>query len=103
MAKKKPTNVSNFHVQYLDVTSQYWHPQSAQFAGCDNLLTALEQGWEIVNFEVATHDYAGARYVKIYEFTLRSGNRQMTMPVIDNPYLQRWLRDEGYDLSQVGF
>lgn len=81
----------NFHVQYLDVTSQYWSPQSAKFAGGDHLLTALTNGWEIVSYEKRQHWYAGARCVNIYHFTLRRGNEQIQMPVINNPYIERFL------------
>lgn len=89
----KAANISNFHMQYLDVTSQHWHPGSERFAGGDHLLTAIEKGWEISECALVTHWYAGMRAVKIYHFVLKRGDQQMTMPVIDNPYIQRLINE----------
>jgi hypothetical protein len=92
--KNKNINVSNFHVQYFDVTSQHWNPSSARFAGADNLLTAMDQGWEISECVQVTHWYAGMRSVRIYEFQLHRGDEKMMMPVIDNPYVERFVIEE---------
>jgi hypothetical protein len=89
----KATNISNFHMQYLDVTSQHWHPGSERFAGGDHLLTAVENGWEIDQCLLVTHWYAGMRGVKVYNFSLKRGDQQMIMPVIDNPYIQRLIKE----------
>lgn len=93
-------DITNFHMQYLDVTSQHWNPDSAQFAGGDHLMTALDNGWQIENCRLVKHWYAGMRFVKIYEFNMvhqRSGDK-MTMPVIDNPYIQRFIEEEHIEL-----
>lgn len=90
----KNTNVANFHVQYMDVTSQHWHPKSANFAGGDNLITAVEHGWEVNECILVQHWYAGMRSVKIYEFTLHRGEASMLMPVISNPYVERFIKEE---------
>jgi hypothetical protein len=97
MAKKMP-NVSNFHVQYQDVTTQYWHPDSERFAGGDNLMTAIKYGWEIDKCVLARHWYAGMRSVKVYEFTLKRDDATMMMPVIDNPFIGRFIDEEGVEL-----
>src|SRR5688572_11285369 len=94
MPKNKNANVANFHVQYFDVTSQHWNPSSARFAGADNLLTAVDQGWEISECVQVTHWYAGMRSVRIYEFSLKRGDEAMMMPVIDNPYVERFVIEE---------
>lgn len=91
----------NFHVQYLDVTSQYWSPQSAQFAGGDHLLTALTNGWDIVSYEEKQHWYAGSRCVTVYHFTLARNNEQMLMPVINNPYIERFLQQSELNNPQA--
>lgn len=86
------TNITNFHVQYLDVTSQHWNPQSAAFAGGDHLMTALKNGWDIVKCEETQHWYAGMRSVTIYRFELERGNDHMCMPVLTNPAVSRLIR-----------
>lgn len=96
----KNTNVSNFHVQYMDVTSQYWHPKSEQFAGGDNLVSALERGWEINKCVLVQHWYAGMRSVKIYEFTLQQDERIILMPVISNPYVERFIKEEKIEFTE---
>lgn len=91
----KSVNVTNYHMQYSDVTSQYWHPNSERFAGGDNLLTALESGWMIDKCVRRQHSYAGSRSVTFYEFFLVQADKQMVMPVIENPYISRFLVNEG--------
>jgi hypothetical protein len=80
----------NYHVQYLDVTSQYWNPREG-YAGGDHLLTALQNGWEIVECTEEQMWYAGARCVSIYHFKLQRKGETMIMPVINNPYVQRFI------------
>jgi len=96
----KNTNVANFHVQYMDVTSQHWHPKSEHFAGGDNLITAVENGWEVNECMLVQHWYAGMRSVKIYEFTLRRGDTSMLMPVISNPYVERFIKEGKIKFSE---
>lgn len=86
-----PIDPKNFHVQYANV-QRHWSPRSEQFAGGDALLTAIERGWEFketVMREVYWH--GGSRGVAIYHFTLRKGDREIEMPVIENPYVTRLL------------
>ena len=94
----KSINPTNFHVQYQEMTTQHWHSESERFAGGDNLMTALEHGWEVDKCVLARHWYAGMRSVKVYEFKLRLGDQTMTMPVIDNPYIGRFIDEEGIEL-----
>lgn len=82
--------VSNYHAQYFDVTSQHWHPSSAQFAGADNLITAVNEGWEFEDTVILRpYWYAGQRRVDVFYFKLSRSGEQMTMPVINNPYVER--------------
>lgn len=96
----KVTNISNFHMQYLDVNHQHWHPGSERFAGGDQLLTAVYKGWEISDCVLVTHWYAGMRAVKIYNFSLKRGDQHMMMPVIDNPYIQRIIKEGAISVSE---
>ena len=94
MPKNKNANVSNFHVQYFDVTSQHWNPSSARFAGADTLLTAVDKGWVISECVQIIHWYAGMRSVRIYEFYLENGDEKMMMPVIDTPFVERFVLEQ---------
>lgn len=79
----------NFHIQYPGVSNQYWEPESGRFAGGDHLLTALNDGWEIVECVRNEHFYAGMRSVTIFEFNLKNADHRMMMPVIANPAVER--------------
>ena len=91
-------NIQNFHVIYQDVTSQHWHPASEHYAGGDNLMTALENGWGIEKCLLTRHWYAGMRSVQIYEFLLSRNGEEMTMPVVSNPYVYRIVSQEDVNL-----
>lgn len=88
-------HVQNYHIQYPGVTNQHWHPGSGKYAGGDHLLTALTDGWDMVNCSQVTHTYAGMRFVTVYEFLLQRSGEQMVMPVINNPYIERFLQTSG--------
>lgn len=93
-------NVSNHHAQYSDLTSQHWHQKSESFAGGDNLMTALDRNWAIEKCTLMTHWYAGMRSVRVYEFILVKDGDVIVMPVLDNPYVERFIIDEGVDLTE---
>ena len=93
-----PINVSNFHVEYMDVLC-HWHPGSASHAGGDALITALHDGWAMgdqVTEEI--HWYAGMRQVTIYHFKLTRGDKTMIMPVVNNPYVTRMIKQSEMDI-----
>lgn len=90
----------NYHVQYLDVT-HHWSPRSEAFAGGDALLTALQRGWEVANtVEEEKYWHADVRAVSVYRFTLRRGDQEIIMPVIENPYVTRMLFMEPFDVVE---
>ncbi|MGJ3237484.1 MAG: hypothetical protein ACFE0Q_02145 [Anaerolineae bacterium] len=101
MSNSKAVKVSNYHMQYSDLTSQHWHPNSERFAGGDNLITAMEREWRIEQCAVMTHWYAGMRSVRVYEFTLTRGDQRVVMPVLDNPYVERFVVDENIKVIEV--
>lgn len=84
-------NAKNFHVQYFDV-NRHWSPRSEKFAGADSLITAMNRGWA-VSEDVVRHEHwhAGVRCVSVYHFTLRRDDTEITMPIIENPYVTRLL------------
>ena len=72
---------------------RYWSPQSRNYATVDALFTALVEGWQVSSIVYRTqHWFAGNnRRVKIFVFELYRGSRQMRMPIINNPVLERLL------------
>lgn len=85
-------NITNFHVQYMDVTSQHWSPSSERYAGGDHLMTAIYNGWVISDcVEVEEHWFAGMRSITLYHFELARGDETMNMPVVSSPYVNRFI------------
>ena len=91
-------NVSNYHMQYSDVTSQHWDESSEKFAGGDHLLTAMENGWKVAACEQVKHWYEGMRSVDIYRFSLQRDDQTIVMPVLMNPYVSRFIIEQGIDV-----
>lgn len=94
-------NVSNFHVQYVDDV-RHWCPHSEPFTGGDALLTALLDGWEMsTHIRKETHWYAGMRFVNIYYFELTRNGETRTMPVVDNPCVDKLITQSEFELEFV--
>ena len=74
--------------------SRHWCPQSQRYAGGDALLTHLHNGWQIKD-EVYYEQYwqGGARRVVIYYFALANNGQRVTMPVVNNPFVERLMRE----------
>lgn len=85
----------NFHLEYQPVTTQHWNEKSEVFAGGDHLMTAIASGWDIEKCLEIRHDFAVARSVTVFQFTLVKDDSIQKMPVISNPYIQRFIRDAG--------
>ena len=78
----------------------HWCPLSQQFAGADNLITALRDGWSLAERIVHCEEIglSGARPVTIYHFELKNGIHTITMTVIRNPFLVRFIRDNNIEV-----
>lgn len=92
-------HITNFHVTYPDVLTQHWHPNSESYAGVDNLITFLEQGWDIARCVETRHWYAGQRSICIYRFYLERDAERLEMPVINNPYVMRIIKQLELDVE----
>lgn len=92
---------SNYHADYVDV-AQHWSAISEPYAGGDSLVTALHNGWEIVG-EIVREEkwFAGMRNVVLYHVPLTRDDSQMVMPVLNNPYVNRIMRDSGVDVIPI--
>jgi len=84
----------NLHVEYPEVY-RYWSPLSEKYAGGDCLFAALYSGW-VIKPVVYREEYwhAGVRPVCIYHFELEFGDKQVTMPVINSPYVTRLIQEQ---------
>lgn len=86
------SRVRSTHEKYTD-TYQHWSPQSENFAGGDQLISALREGWTLDEQIVfAEQDWkSNNRYVTIYHFSLTRQGELMIMPVLGNPFVERYL------------
>ena len=69
---------------------RHWHTQSEPYTGCDALLTALENGWQIMG-QIYSEQYVlpSGRTSTLYQFKLQLDDESTLMTVISTPYLLR--------------
>jgi len=74
-------------------SDQYWSPASEEYAAASQLVTALRAGWMLALPRVSARQvwHSGSRPSTVYEFTLMLGSRLMIMPVLGNPFVERFL------------
>ena len=74
-------------------SDQYWSPTSEDYAAASQLVTALRAGWMLALPRVSARQiwHSGSRPSTVYEFTLMLGSRLMIMPVLSNPFVERFL------------
>lgn len=93
------TNVlSNLHYSYMDKI-RHWHSDSERYTGGDALYTAVENGWslgEVVGFE--EYSRMGVNAVAVYYFELTRGDERQMMPVLNNPFVRRLIKETGAKL-----
>lgn len=82
------TNVQMYYTE----TPRHWCPHSEQFTGADSLITALRAGWALCR-QVYREEYLqkGCRRTTIYFFELKKDEQVITMPVIGNPFVVRFV------------
>ncbi len=94
-------NEQDLRVQYQDITSQHWSYSSEQYAGGDNLLTAVARGWAIdQKVTLRRHWFAGMRRIEIFHFTIRRDEVVADMAVVGNPYVYRYLASHPHELVE---
>ncbi|MGB1285503.1 MAG: hypothetical protein ACPG7F_03130 [Aggregatilineales bacterium] len=89
------SDAMNYHIQYEDITFQHWNAESESFAGGDHLVTAIANGWDIEQCVQINHEFGIARFVTIYEFSLYRNGKTVVMPVVNNPYVERFMKETG--------
>lgn len=77
----------NLHKWYTERRRHYC-PRSEIYTGCDSLITALREGWEIDNRIVLQETFwRSGRGVTVFHFQLRRQREWMTMSIINTPYI----------------
>lgn len=94
-----PFRTDNTHEKYT-ATYQHWCPQSENYAGGDHLISAFRAGWTLADDVVAVeqHWLSGNRPVNIYNFVLENVDETMIMPVLHNPFVERFIIQESLTL-----
>ncbi len=84
---------ANYSHEKFTERDQYWSPESEEYAAASQLITALRHGWVLALPRVAARQLwcGGHRPRTIYDFTLVRGSQLMTMPVLSNPYIERYI------------
>jgi hypothetical protein len=72
---------------------RHWHAGSEKYAGSDSLATKIYLGWTVGEVVYREEHWRAGRCSMVYHFTLERDGETMTMPVIANPYLWRYLTD----------
>ncbi len=77
-----------------DGVYRHWSPTSQTYASADILLQYLSVGWALDNCVVVeAFGCSGARSVKVYSFRLMHEEKDLWMPVIENPVVLRLIRE----------
>lgn len=82
------TLIENFRV-YERCLHRHWCENSEVFTGADSLLTALDRGWRIVEYQVDRSQQCYTQPVTIYVFVMHFEQKTLTMRIIGNPYIER--------------
>ena len=94
------------HEKYTE-RDQYWSPESEDYAAASQLITALRDGWILALPRVSARQvwHSGSRPTTIYDFTLVRGSQLIIMPVLGNPYIERYIVSHGirviYEAAQA--
>ena len=94
-------NHSNYtHEKYTE-QNQYWCPDSEEYAAASQLLSAIRAGWMLALPRVSARQIwkGGSQPRTIYDFTLIRDAQLMVMPVLSNPFIERYLIDNRIPVS----
>ena len=86
----------------IEKVNRHWSATSQTYAPVDVLLQYLCAGWTLES-TVAFEEFCcgGARYVKVYYFRLRCEEKNLWMPVLENPIVLQLIHDYALKRSQV--
>ena len=85
-------NRSDTHEKYTE-RDQYWSAESEDFAAASQLVSFLRAGWVLALPRVSARQvwHSGSRPSTVYDFTLVRGSQLVIMPVLGNPFIERYL------------
>lgn len=74
-------------------SDQYWSPESEEYAAASQLITAMRSGWVLALPRVSARQVwnSGSRPRTVYDFTLLREGQLMIMPVLSNPFIERFI------------
>ena len=80
------------HEKYTE-GDQYWSPDSEDYAAASQLISIMREGWILALPRVSARQVStsGSRPRTVYDFTLMRGSQLMIMPVLSNPYIERYI------------
>ena len=80
------------HEKFVEA-AQYWCPESEKYAAASHLISALRNGWSLALPRARARQIwnSGSRSRTLYDFTLVRGSQLMIMPVLSNPFIERFL------------
>ncbi|MCY4061009.1 MAG: hypothetical protein OXG53_01435 [Chloroflexi bacterium] len=80
------------HEKYTE-GDQYWSPESEEYAAASQLISIMREGWILALPRVSARQVwnSGSRPRTVYDFTLMRGSQLMIMPVLSNPYIERYI------------
>lgn len=92
-AGKMELDQPNYTHEKFTESNQYWSPDSEEYAAASQLITAMRAGWRLALPRVSARQIwnSGSRPRTVYEFTLMRGSQLMIMPVLSNPYIERYI------------
>lgn len=92
----EPGHTNYTHEKFTE-SGQYWSPESEDYAAASQLITAMRSGWVLALPRVgARHVWnSGSRPRTVYDFTLMRDAQLMIMPVLTNPYIERFIVQKG--------
>jgi hypothetical protein len=68
---------------------RHWDAASERYAGGDSLANLLQAGWTPLQVVIEVNGRPTHRWVTVYHFELKRGDKTVVMPVIANPWVKR--------------
>jgi hypothetical protein len=80
------------HEKYTEA-DQYWSPESEKYAAASQLISIMREGWILALPRISARQIwnSGSRPRTVYDFTLMRGSQLMIVPVLSNPYIERYI------------
>ena len=91
----------NKQIDFLPDRSSHWCHRSQKYAGVDNLIHLIEEGWKLKQFALLEKVWINGRRSLIYHFFVYKHSKSMQVRVIDNPYVTRVIRR--FDIRLTSF